>query len=91
MKHLNNFEKYNESVESPYIRVNSTNYKECVEKIPKQLDKDGKVSLQVYVGKDDNGQSTYDKLLDRLGLEEVSGMTRTEDGSPWYIVEVTFK
>lgn len=88
MKHL---KSYNESIEPSYISINSSNYDECVETIPKRIDKDGKAILQVLVDKDDNGEPTYKKLLDRLGLEEISGSRKHSDEKPWYYVEVTFK
>lgn len=96
MKHLKNFQKYNESVDplinkkgQSTVHVNSTNYDNCVEVIPNCLDENGVITLQVHVDKKDDGTSTYEKLIDRLGLEErTERMSGTEPG---FSVEVTFR
>ena len=93
MRHL---KSYNESVESMInkkgqsnVRVNSTNYDNCVEVIPSCLDENGVITLQVHIDKKDDGTPTYEKLLNRLGLEERSERKYEKDS--WFYVDVTFK
>ena len=93
MKHL---KSYNESIEpiinkkgQSTVRVNSTNYDNCVKVIPNSLDENGVITLQVHVDKNDDGTHTYEKLLNRLGLEE---RTERKSGTgSGFSVEVTFR